>query len=430
VLDSPQVFISHSAKEPETMVFCCDLESHLIQREFRVLYDQNLETGQAWRAVLDEWIWRCDGAVIVLSAAALNSSYVPYEATLLRQRWKSSAGDFKLVVVWTPGIYETSLPSNFLPVQLAEIQCTSLIDWTPNTMTAKREEIVLELEKVRGREARHPIERELIQKFLYRADAQGLRDLAKVYGAPVMPEGALRDQAVALARHLLDVELVPGDERFDNLRSGLPLMRNVMMDGSDAQKVVKLLAPFCWVDPEAAVQLPKVTDDEGNRRSFAWRREWPLAERMYLYRTYCSQSVDTIRIATVTNGWGGDVNELLGHVQSQLAKAVAYPGAPDSIILERLKKLASKGVAVYLLLGCKALDTAIAEQIRSRWRDVCLFLFDEKLTRDSAKAILPGVFYLTPELESDVERHARMQWIDCLEEAGADRTDAERDDIF
>ena len=35
-------------------------------------------------------------------------------------------------------------------------------------------------------------------------------------------------------------------------------MRNVMMDGSDARKVVKLLAPFCWVDPEAAVQTPAV----------------------------------------------------------------------------------------------------------------------------------------------------------------------------
>lgn len=95
-----------------------------------------------------------------------------------------------------------------------------------------------------------------------------------------------------------------------------------------------------------------------------------------------------------------------------------------------MKELASKGVAVYLVLPCKALDRAVAEKIRSSWPEVSLFLFSDELTKEAAKSILPGVFYLTPELACDVERAARMQWIDCLEEAGADRTDAERDDTF
>lgn len=151
MLDRPQVFISHSAKEPETKAFCHDLEVDLTHGGFGVLYDEHIETGQVWRAVLDEWIWRCDGAVIVISDAALKSTYVPYEATLLRQRWKSSVGDFKLVIVWTPGMHERVLPANYLPIQLTEIQGISLIGWEPITIAAKRKEIVHILETVRGR---------------------------------------------------------------------------------------------------------------------------------------------------------------------------------------------------------------------------------------------------------------------------------------
>jgi hypothetical protein len=57
-------------------------------------------------------------------------------------------------------------------------------------------------------------------------------------------------------------------------------------------------------------------------------------------------------------------------------------------------------------------------------------LFDEELTEETARDIVPGAFYLTPALVCEAEREARMQWIDCLVEAGADRADAERDDIF
>ena len=156
----PRVFISHSAKEPDTRTFCDELESYLTARKFYVLFDKNLQTGQAWRAVLDEWIWRCDAAVIVLSDAALKSSYVAYEATLLRQRWKSSTGDFKLVVVWTPRIQKENLPSNFLPIQLTEIQAATLVDWSPDSKTPTIARIAEELETVRTREARHPVERD------------------------------------------------------------------------------------------------------------------------------------------------------------------------------------------------------------------------------------------------------------------------------
>ena len=93
----PRIFISHSAKEPEAKSLCRAVADELIHAEFDVLWDQNLQTSQAWRSVVDEWIWRCDGAVLVLSQAATESRYVAYEAALLRQRWKKCCRQFLLI---------------------------------------------------------------------------------------------------------------------------------------------------------------------------------------------------------------------------------------------------------------------------------------------------------------------------------------------
>jgi hypothetical protein len=84
----PRVFISHSAKEPEAKALCGAIAKGLDPADFEVLWDKNLQTSQTWRAVIDEWIWRCDAAILVLSKAATESRYVAYEAALLRQRWK------------------------------------------------------------------------------------------------------------------------------------------------------------------------------------------------------------------------------------------------------------------------------------------------------------------------------------------------------
>src|SRR6516164_2562121 len=115
----PKVFISHSAKEPEARQLCQSVADHLAGAGFRVLWDADLQTSQPWRAVIDEWIWRCDTAVLVLSEAATMSRYVAYEAALLRQRWRNQ---FLLVPVWCPGVTEQMLIDRMGALQIAEIQ--------------------------------------------------------------------------------------------------------------------------------------------------------------------------------------------------------------------------------------------------------------------------------------------------------------------
>jgi|SRR5438309_8161149 len=76
----PRVFISHSAKEPDTQQLCEAIANHIDSTAFEVLWDSNLQTSQPWRSAIDEWIWRCDAAVLVLSESATNSRYAAYEA--------------------------------------------------------------------------------------------------------------------------------------------------------------------------------------------------------------------------------------------------------------------------------------------------------------------------------------------------------------
>jgi hypothetical protein len=79
LLYRPKVFISHSAKEPEARALCKAIAGYLDPLKFEVLWDDKLQTAEVWPAAIDEWIWTCDAAVLVLSKAATESRYVAYE---------------------------------------------------------------------------------------------------------------------------------------------------------------------------------------------------------------------------------------------------------------------------------------------------------------------------------------------------------------
>src|SRR5262245_29073210 len=119
-LYKPRVFISHSAKETEAMTLCKAIAESLDPNKFERLWDQDLITSNAWRSAIDEWIWRCDAAILVLSPHATQSRYVAYEAAMLRQRWRQNV--VTLVPIWCPDVTEEVLLKEMGTLQIAEIQ--------------------------------------------------------------------------------------------------------------------------------------------------------------------------------------------------------------------------------------------------------------------------------------------------------------------
>src|SRR5262245_53749405 len=112
LLYKPRVFISHSAKEPDTRKLCESIVAGLRAADFEVLWDADIPTAAKWRGAIDEWIWNCDAAILVLSQHAIESKYVAYEATLLRQRWLHMKPRFLLFPVWCPGVGNELLVKN------------------------------------------------------------------------------------------------------------------------------------------------------------------------------------------------------------------------------------------------------------------------------------------------------------------------------
>jgi hypothetical protein len=72
--DQPKVLISHSAREGRAKSLRTRLEAALRAEGFEVFVDEAvLKPGDPWRVVNDEWIWQCDGAVLLLSEEAVRS---------------------------------------------------------------------------------------------------------------------------------------------------------------------------------------------------------------------------------------------------------------------------------------------------------------------------------------------------------------------
>jgi hypothetical protein len=174
-LYKPKIFISHSAKDPLAEKLLGELAKALEEKDkFTVLWDQGvLEPSNAWRAAIDEWIWSCDAAIILLSQHALASDYVKYEVTLLRQRWKARNNSFVLIPILFPDVSAKKIDVAMGPLQLNEIQGLVL----PRTEVVNDDAVVTDvikrvLERLQSLPdlfgTRHELEEVLTEIFYYK----------------------------------------------------------------------------------------------------------------------------------------------------------------------------------------------------------------------------------------------------------------------
>jgi hypothetical protein len=82
----PRIFISHSTKTEEAEKFLLAVEAALAD-DYDVRLDMSgLKLGDDWRRTLYAWMDQAHGAVLLLTEAALKSSFVPIEASVLSWR--------------------------------------------------------------------------------------------------------------------------------------------------------------------------------------------------------------------------------------------------------------------------------------------------------------------------------------------------------
>jgi hypothetical protein len=130
----PIIFISHSARaDADAYPELKTLEKHLKKSGFDVLVDESrIQGGEPWRDCLHTWMGHCHGAVVLLTARALESPWVLKEATILAWRRSLSNGRFLLLPVFF-GIRSTDLAKSqsFAPLALAEIEALKKLTGLP-----------------------------------------------------------------------------------------------------------------------------------------------------------------------------------------------------------------------------------------------------------------------------------------------------------
>jgi hypothetical protein len=434
-LYKPRIFISHSAKEPETQALCKAIGTALTADKFERFWDQDFKTSDAWRSAIDEWIWRCDAAILVLSLAATQSRYVAYEAALLRQRWKNREVPFTLIPIWCPGVDEQLLIKEMGALQISEIQSKiPLPQWPANaadqlSFAGIADQVLQTLEVVRARfRERSDAERLLALLFEHGTPTeQALTELSDQYGMAAMPNGAKKDRATALARCLVDFDVPIGAKRFTRLLAGIETMKAVMNEASSkVPQVINLVAPYCWVSPEAAIRLAALVARGANQmKVVAWRRSWTLSERMYLYRAFCTTK-SKVKVVYISDRAGGHGESIMEHIRSVLAKEVCHIGsASESAVRTRTRQLLDDGVLVFLVVPIKTVDAAIVRDVCTKWPDVSVILFGDNLELNDLQTYFPGVDFIDPPLVREDEENAQTGWGECMDVAGVPYEDLE-----
>jgi hypothetical protein len=429
LLYCPKVFISHSAKEPEALALCKAIEGHLDSLKFEVLWDDKLETGEVWRAAIDEWIWTCDAAVLVLSKAATESRYVAYEVALLRQRWLHMKPGFTMVPVWCPDVNEQLLINSMGPLQIQEIHTNVklLHSWPPMATTDPAafddtvRHVATKLGTVREQaRPRHEIEDLLIKELnLGTANEAALTAIANAYGLPSLPAGAKQDRANLLARELLDPVVKLGDLRFQRLKNSIPTMMTALESAERrVRHIIKLVAPFCWVPPKSAGRLPALfLQPPSGVRAIAWMRKWKFSERMYLFRAYCSRL--KLKITNASDLSGGGRQAILNHITACLADKVCNnKEANAAAIAKRIHNLVGKGELVFLILPADGIDASIVTEVCETWKELCVFLYTEQMDEEQLGKQFPDVQLVQRSPSVDDEDDACAGWGDCADAAG------------
>ena len=259
------IFISHSAHEDEDPVSFKYLETMrrtLEEAGHEILLDRiRLKSGDDWNAVIVNWMYVCDVAVILFSPRALTSSYVLFEVSNLvgRLRRETGArlepgrGAVKICPVVGPGITVEQIREGFFgaidfhllhvlgPCDDDRELASKLLDAIPDTSLNATwlDDLVDGITDILSRH------RDALPAAL-REGGVSLKDTSPA------------EHPRRLARHLMTCSLT------DVLR----ILRKIPGLREDAAVILDLVAPS-WVSPEAAQTLRTMLPN--NRTTPAYR---------------------------------------------------------------------------------------------------------------------------------------------------------------
>jgi len=399
-----RIFVSHCAKhDARSELVVQRLVAELSGGEVQLIWDRDLlGVGDDWNDKLLTEMDSCDGAILLLSAAALKRPYVVMECTILAQRKRHSekwgGNTFELLSVLVGGITPEDLvdqtKSNMKDLGLGRYQAGD-----DQSLDALVEALKAPLERLklvrRGNAPRdlllNDIARQLASSKLG-SDAK-LANLLRIDLPPWVQTASIEVRALAVAAAMPDQSLRSVGRALAEAKDDI--------GQKDAVAIVERLAPFA-IPSAAAACIPKVAHDLSRPKAFEIN-----AEHLDTGRWYARLACGSMLVTTMTEVTNADSGLGSAHLVEEIIESVMEKVDAETLE-EALEELRDIGTPFFVLIPCARPSSDVVSRIHERFPTVTL-LFLSGSEPPPAHPIA-NVGRLEPSLKDGEEQKVRTNY--------------------
>ena len=386
----PRVFISHSAKEPESAAVRDALGAALrASGRYEVLLDAaTLQPGDPWRCRINLWLGACDAAVVLLSERALASPYLTYETSVLAYRNAALDPTFLILPVLLGEVTLEALRRSYLaPAQLDERQ---LVRGTPEEIVAAV------LSRLAGASFREetPVEKrarkvaDLLRNRELTADRLGAAGSRAAIDLSWLSAGS--DLPLRLAVRLMSVGMTAAIPAILALRQHI-----APIDQAEwVRRMVDLVASS-WVDLRCVGRIPSIAKGREAVRAFGINaRRWDAA-KMYVVCASHEDPEGTWYWTSCTGICGEEDGAVAGEVRRALQAKLNTSAADLPLDLAALHQ---SGQPVIVGLDCTGMTEETLAGLHRELPHVSFFLLTGTEGEEGSRLDSAMVEMLYPKL--------------------------------
>ena len=391
----PTVFISHKAQDPDSDALLKKIVDEL-DAEFTLQVDvTGLRAGREWQDNIERWLLQCDASILLLTPGTAGSHWVQFETSFLCLRRRRVDRNLVILPVPLGGTKLHQLPQEFEKSKVAELQAVIGADHDAIVAALRKELQPVKDNLDCGRESSE-LERDLIHIFdKMRPDV--ILDAAEKLGFDRSELDGIADKSAWLARKLFGIDI----DCLDAVIGALP----EELRATAGKAIVALVAPFCWIDAQAAARIPEVAGKPESERGAGLNTENPKTAHMYIRRACRSSRLWPNRDTPPT--WSGKAAaDLIENVRHLVKTALGYlesePVSPEQLRDDLLDETKKGPVLVVLPAAVAKCDGALLAQLMNA-EDLKLVTFLVLLGQVKGSEFdrqrFKGVEFIEPELD-------------------------------
>lgn len=401
----PRIFISHSAHEKAAEAILDDLADSLAAT-FDVFCDKKrLIAGEEWRDELFTWMQKAHGAVILFSSAALMSTWVKTEASVLA--WRRTLAQGKLFPI---------IPVLLNPVTRADLETKEFSPMRLTDLQLVRSDDSAKIDK--------EVKKGLQQLLKSRPPDTPMENLAQTVAALLgnIKEGVLLNAATAMD---VDVSEWSDSSEYplllanEMLRGGLASARGAIrridniLGPDNTGTLIEMIAPV-WVNQHAASVIPLIATGEAASIRSLWvnggDKRPEFTARHFVRRACCRAPNFCWPVLPIAARGGGEHDvayykyEILSSIKT---KVFRIDDDDESIVKELLDEREKDKEPIFVVFFPPGPEPELITALGKEFPTLTFFI----LTGNQGTGTLRiGVEYLEPKLQAGEEAKAYLHY--------------------